>query len=100
MPTALRLLFSILLSYPLSGAIYAIFGIVRLAFTEPSPFKNITGDILLLGFWILAVPSCAGFVPANEADSGPRIDMYPWIVPTAALLFFLFSRGWRWFRKR
>jgi hypothetical protein len=24
------------------------------------------------------VPVCTGFVPQNEGDVGPRINMYPW----------------------
>jgi hypothetical protein len=80
------------LPYPISGALYAIFGIIK---GLPDTLKSPGIDLIWLFFWILAVPSCAGFPPANEGFFG-HVNMYPWIIPTAGALFFLFSRGWRW----
>lgn len=91
-----RLLVSIVLAYPLSSVVYWIFEIVR---GLPQTLKHPGVDLFMLFFWIIAIPTCGGFVPANEGDVGPRINMYPWIIPTAAGLFFLFSQGWRWFRR-
>jgi hypothetical protein len=90
---------SILLAYPVSGAIYAIVGLTKLAFTAPASVKNLGVDFLMITLWMVMVPTCGGFVPQNEGDLGPRINMYPWIIPTAVTLFFLLSKGWRWFRR-
>lgn len=95
--TAFRLVAAALLAYPTSGALYAIWGLAKLAFTSPGSLKNIGIDFFMVGLWIVMVPACGGFVPQNEGDVGPRINMYPWIIPTAVTLFFLFSKGWRWF---
>ena len=95
----LRIVLSVLLAYPVSGAIYAITGIIKAAITNPHQI-SVTVDLLIITLFVVMVPACAGFIPANEAGTGPRINMYPWIIPTAAVLFFLFSRGWRWFSPR
>jgi uncharacterized iron-regulated membrane protein len=96
-----RLLLAIGLAYPLSGALYAIVGIIKLAFLSPwAAIKNLPIELFMIFLWMLMVPSCAGFVPQNEGDVGPRINMYPWIIPTAAVLFFVLSAGWRWFRRK
>ena len=97
--TVAKAIASILLAYPLSGAIYAISGLVKLAFTAPTPLKDIGIDFFMIALWMVMVPACGGFVPQNEGDVGARINMYPWIIPTAATLFVLFSKGWRWFRR-
>jgi hypothetical protein len=96
---AAKTIASILLAYPLSGTIYAIVGLIKLAFTTPPSLKNIGVDFFMIALWTVMVPACGGFVPQNEGDVGPRINMYPWIIPTAVTLFFLFSKGWRWFRR-
>jgi hypothetical protein len=98
--TVVKLIFSIILAYPLSGAIYAIVGLIKLAFTSPASLKDLPVDFLMVLLWVIMVPSCGGFVPQNEADAGPRINMYPWIIPTAAAIFFILSGGWRWFRTK
>jgi hypothetical protein len=96
---AAKTIASILLAYPLSGAIYAIVGLIKLAFTTPASLKNIGVDFFMIALWTVMVPAGGGFVPQNEGDVGPRINMYPWIIPTAVTLFVLFSKGWRWFRR-
>ncbi len=96
-----RLVSAILVAYPVGGALYAIAGLTKLAFTDPAAFlKHLPIDLFMIFLWMLLVPSCAGFVPQNEGDVGPRINMYPWIIPTAVVLFFMFSAGWRWFRRK
>jgi hypothetical protein len=91
-----RLVVSIALTYPLSGVVYWIFEMFR---GLPQTLKYPGVDLFLLFFWIIATPTFGGFVPANEGGAGSRLNMYPWIIPTAAALFFLFSQGWRWFRR-
>jgi hypothetical protein len=96
---AVKAIASIILAYPVSGAIYATSGLIKLGFTAPASLKNIGVDFLMVALWTVMVPACGGFVPQNEGDVGQRINMYPWIIPTAVTLFCLFSRGWRWFRR-
>jgi hypothetical protein len=91
-----RLILSIALAYPLTGVVYWTFGMLK---GLPDTLKTPAVDLFLLFFWIIAIPTYGGFVPANEGDVGPRTNMYPWIIPTAAALFFLFSQGWKWFRR-
>lgn len=98
-PMVAKMFAAILLAYPLSGAIYAIVGLVKLAFTAPDFWKNIGIEFFMIALWMVMVPACGGFVPQNEGDVGPRINMYPWIVPTAVTLYVLFLRGWRWFKR-
>jgi hypothetical protein len=85
-----------LLAYPISGALYAITRLVKTALTAPASLKNIGIDLFVVALWMVMVPACGGFVPQNEGDVGPRVNMYPWIIPTAVTLFFLFSKGWKW----
>jgi hypothetical protein len=97
----IRMIFSIMLAYPVSGAANAIYGLIVLAWTSPKLLLDDPGvAVILVVLDIVLVPLFGGFVPANEGDVGPRINMYPWIVPTAFVLFFLSSRGWLWFKRR
>src|SRR5215469_13773154 len=98
--TIFRVIGSVLLAYPVSGALYATVGLIKQAFIDPASLKNVGIDLLMVALWVVMVPACAGFVPQNEGDVGPRINMYPWIIPTALTLFFLFSKGWKWFRRK
>jgi len=91
--TAADLVLSILFAYPLSGAIYA----VNVAIHSPY-WHGIDQALNFVAMWMLLVPAAGGLVPA-DFNSGPIINMYPWIVPTAGVLFFCFSKGWRWFRR-
>jgi hypothetical protein len=91
-----RLIVSIALAYPLSGAVYWIFEMVG---GLPDTLKSPGIDLFLLFFWIIWIPLHGGFIPAQGGDPYARINMYPWIIPTAAALFFLFSQGWRWFKR-
>jgi hypothetical protein len=95
----LKLVVSYIIALPASGAVYAIVGLVKLAITSPSSLKNVSADVVLVIFWTIAVPVCGGMVPQNEGDVGPRINMYAWILPTMATIFFVLSRGWRWFKR-
>lgn len=98
MRLAVKALAAFLLAYPVSGALYAIVSLAKVAFTDPASVKNIGVDFFVIGLWMVMVPAYGGFVPQNEADVGPRVNMYPWIIPAAVTLFFLFCKGWRWFR--
>ena len=95
-----RLIVAFILAYPLSGAAYAIVGLAILAFRDPAALAQHPGtDVFVILMWTVLAPMFGGFVPANEADSGPRTNMYPWIVGVTVILFALFSRGWRRIRQ-
>ena len=57
---------------------------------------------LLLAFFVEALwfgiltPAFLGFPISDEAGVN-HINMYPYIIPTAFVIFFFASRGWRWF---
>lgn len=53
-----------------------------------------------VGLWALATTMTGGFPPEDIITSSITINMYPLILPSAVVLFFVFSRGWRWFAKR
>lgn len=72
-------------------------GLARIALTTHGAPNSIGGDFFTVALWTVMVPVSGGFVPQNEADLGPRINLYPWIIPTAIILFFTVSKGWRWF---
>jgi hypothetical protein len=98
--TVIRPIVSIALAYPLSGFIYGIVFLIRVAFTTPADFLQHPGvDAFVIVLWTVLVPIFGGFVPADEGDAGPRVNMYPWIIPTALTVYFLLSKGWRWFRR-
>jgi hypothetical protein len=96
---AVKGFFSILFAYPLSGALYAIFIIVnQIIAPVGTPDFRVGPVLFLITLWTLVVPAEAGIV----SDDGffPYVNMYPWIIPTAGALFFLFSKGWRWFKRK
>ena len=94
-----RLAFSVLLAYPISGVLFALAKIVWVfPLTHPT-WRDITFDLILLAATTLTVPLFAGFLPKLFDDGSDEwyLNLYPIIVPTAAILFFVWSRGWRWF---
>jgi hypothetical protein len=49
-------------------------------------------------WFTILTPLYGGFPPADEGLVNHK-NMYPWIVPTAVVLFFVFSKGCQWFRR-
>ena len=90
------ILFSVVLAYPIGGALYAITRLIEQAIYAPEAFSNIPADLLFFAVCVIVTPLCLGFIPILIADAGdqPVIDVYPWIVPSAIVLLFARSRGW------
>jgi hypothetical protein len=88
-----KLVFSVLVAYPMSGAIYA----VNIVIHSPR-WYHIGEDLFFVVYWMLLVSDGEGLV--SISNDGPIVNMYPWIVPIAVILFFCFSNGWRWFKRR
>ncbi len=91
-----KLIVSILLAYPISGFIYALYVITFV----PGANHN---SAIMIGFfvlmWTALVPAAAGIVPLEFHD-GPTMNMYPLIVPIAAVLFCCISKCWRVFERK
>lgn len=78
----------------------AIRGLVTdLSWTIHNPLGALV--VILVGaIWFgVAIPISGGFPIADEGGVN-RINAYPYIIPTAMILAFIFFRGWRWFRLR
>lgn len=94
-----RLLLSIVLAYPLSGvarALLSVIGNPALLIHDPS-ITLLTFVVGSAWFGILT-PLYLGF-PISDEGGVNHANMYPYIIPTAIVLFFLFSKGWRWFKR-
>jgi hypothetical protein len=84
------------LSYPLSAVVYVICGMVQMAVAgDQLSIRDWPGWLLLIVVFAVLNAMTLGHPPANEADTGPRGDMYPWIAPTAIVLFVAL-RLWTW----
>jgi hypothetical protein len=94
------MIFSILLAYPVTGALLGIYELLVLASTSPKlVLGNPCTNLLFVVYSMILVTSCGGYAP-SYADCESGTNMYPWIIPTAFALFFLFSRGWLLFKRR
>lgn len=89
-----RLLLSILFAYPLSGVAMGIVALIK----DPSFFFHHPLALVVSTSWfVVFTPVYGGFPPIDEGFVNHK-NMYPWIIPTAAILFVLLSKGWRWLR--
>lgn len=94
----LKLIISIALAFSLCGLTSSLIGLLR----DPVIlFKDPLGTLITVAFaslWFgIGATVIGGFPLANEAGV-EHINMYPEIALTAFILFFLLSKGWRWFR--
>lgn len=96
----LRFLLSIILAFPLSGVAVALVGLAR----EPSFLFENPSAALLEFFYVsisfgLSTPmkSLGILKPGGDV---PDMNMYPYIIPAACIIFFLISKGWRWLKPR
>jgi hypothetical protein len=69
-----RLIVSIVLAYPLSGVVYWTFEIFK---GLPGTLKSPGVDLFLLFFWIIEIPACGGFIPANGGDPYAQKQLPP-----------------------
>jgi hypothetical protein len=95
-----RVILSFALAYPISGVTLAVVSLVR----NPSfVFTNPSGAVLNLvvgSVWFgLTTPMIALGLLKPGGDV-PDLNMYPYIIVTACIIFFLLSKGWRWCRRR
>jgi hypothetical protein len=91
------------LAYPVAGTLFAIYGLFSFRHNGPtvdSLREHPLNVVLWIAFWAADFTLSKGFVPRNEAGVGQPQNMYPWIVPTAFVLLFIFYGGWRWFRSK
>jgi hypothetical protein len=100
----IRPIVSIALAYPVSGFIYGMVLLIEAAITTPGEFlQHPIVDVFFVVLWTCLVPAFGGLVPeallADASGAGTRVNMYPWIIPTALTLYFFLSKGWRWFRR-
>ena len=88
----MRALAACSVAYPVSGAIYAAIGFFRYS---PAHYTFLE-FAFVVGFYAILVAVTGGLPPKDERGF-EHTNMYPWIIPTALVIFFLLSRGWRWF---
>jgi hypothetical protein len=97
-----RLIAAALLAYPISGALVALKLIITYELSVPAAHLTASGRVSFDLFYVLfsafITSATAGFIPPIGGGSA-YINMYPWIIPTAIALFFILSKGWRWFEK-
>ena len=94
-----NLIWSIILAYPLSGYVAVIIPWLM----NPSLFiKNPKGALLVISvvgtMFAIFTPIYGGFPVRMDTGVG-HMNMYPYIIPTSIVLFFVISKGWRWFKK-
>jgi hypothetical protein len=78
-----RLFFSLLLAYPIAGAVCTIVGY----FTEVNlDAKAVWVIPIMAAGYAIFTTAYVGFPPADEAGLHYK-NMYPWIIPTALVLF-------------
>jgi hypothetical protein len=96
-----KLTVSIALAFPLSGLTLSLIALIR----DPHalvihPLGAIVESIIFDTLWFgIGSVTTGGFPIADEAGIN-RVNMYPYIALTAFIIFFLLSKGWRWFRNR
>lgn len=96
-----KLVLSIALAFPLCGLTSSLIGLIR----DPKvfinvPLSDIVWGVLIVSLWDgIGATATGGFPIADEAGIN-HTNMYPYIVLTACIIFFLLSKGWRWFSKR
>jgi hypothetical protein len=91
--------FSIVLAFPLSGATIAIYG---LAMNPSVDFHHPLGALMtaLIGaVWFGVATTVSGGFPITDEGGVNRMNAYPFIIATAVIMFFIFCRGWHWFRR-
>jgi hypothetical protein len=82
--TFFRAIAAMILAYPSSAVVY----IVTLSVMGvPRGLEAVEGRLLLTAF-VVEITVLRGIYTEW---------MYPWIIFTAVVLFFLLSKGWRWF---
>ncbi|WP_233849696.1 hypothetical protein [Paraburkholderia sp. HD33-4] len=96
---SLAAVFSIILAFPLSGVTIAVYMLV----SDPSAMFQRPLAILITALFVavwygVAIPVSGGF-PVTDEGGVNRMNAYPFIIATAAILFFIFCRGWRWVRR-
>jgi hypothetical protein len=94
----LRFLLSFVLAYPLSGFTISLVSLAR----SPSlmvehPLGALTTFIFGSVWFGVLTPIYGGFPIADEGGVN-HLNMYPYIFPTACIVFFVISKGWRWFK--
>ena len=95
-----RIVTSVIWAFPFSAIVKAVIEFDQNNFLFRDNYsKNllafVTGSVR---FGILTL--IYGGFPPDFQDEAHTINMYPYIVPTGLLLFFILSRGWRSFEWR
>lgn len=78
---------AIVTAYPLSAVPYAIIGILT---DHPDGYEKAVLINVLKFWWLLGTtPMCLGF-PMKDFATGAYINMYPYIIPTSIVLYWLY----------
>ena len=80
------------LAYPVSGLLFGTLQLVEGIYSGTVNSSNLGLGVALMFWFMVLVPVSGGF----PSVGGPGENMYPWIIPTAIVIFFVF----RWYRMR
>ncbi|WP_044563637.1 hypothetical protein [Azospirillum sp. B4] len=93
---AAKLIITVLITYPLGRLLYGMGGALHAAVMGESKVALL---MMFIAFNLMVVvPLGGGFAP-GIGGSGMGVNLYPWITPTAIVVFFILTKGWRWFRR-
>jgi hypothetical protein len=85
-------LLSIALAYPISGIVFAVCSLMQ---QQPlsNPLEELFIGSLICAFYAIMTACCGGFPPADEGGAN-HLNLYPYIIPTAIVLFVVLSLFW------
>ena len=90
----IRLLGSVALAYPVAGVFRALF-LVLWPVSNPTPLLAKLWMFLVLALVEAIATIATGGYP-GQGPGVPSFNMYPYIGPTAVVIFLLWIRIWRW----
>ena len=91
-----RFLLSFALAYPVAGVVMVLVRFLSYLFLPNIPHGFLLAFFVEALWFGILTPAFLGFPISDEAGVN-HINMYPYIVPTAFVIFFFASKGWRWF---
>lgn len=87
-----------MLAFPLSGITWSVVNMARdTSFVVHHPFGSLVLYLIRSAWLFIFTPLYGGF-PITDEGGVDHMNMYPYIIPTGLVLFFLLSKGWRWFK--
>jgi hypothetical protein len=91
---------AIIFSYPLCGIVAAAWMLFRdFPWTIHHPWQSLQHAFLIVIWYGVSAP-VHGVLPEVDSAGHYHFPAYPFVIPTALVLIFVFFRGWRLFKVR